>query len=242
MALSQLPDVIISQVKEHAHREAPRESCGVVIIKRGKRSYIECKNVSDQEDHFMIDPIQFTKLSLQGDIEYIVHSHTSGNQPSDHDIKACNAVNIPYLIYYNEYDTYRVLECKKRNHLIGRDYIFGEQDCFEAARDWFLAHNIIMPPRRKWLDNWWEHGYNYIANEISDWPIRQVNNLKYGDVLALQVEGDMPNHIAIYLDNDIIYHHAVNRLSCRENMYPFWGEIIHGIYRYEGSDIKRISW
>jgi proteasome lid subunit RPN8/RPN11 len=237
----QLPEDMASQVKEHAISVAPQECCGVVLIKKGKRKYYPCTNISKELDSFVIDPLEFTRLSMQGDIEFIVHSHTSGNTPSEHDIDACNSLRIPYIIYYLETDSFDTYYHKNYNKLIGREYMFGEQDCFEAVRDWFLTHNVVMPPRRKWLDNWWEHGYNYISNEIFDWPVKQVKDLMYGDILALTVHGDVPNHIAVYLDDDIIYHHAVNRLSCRENMYPLWAENIHGIYRYKGSDFRRLS-
>ena len=106
---------------------------------------------------------------------------------------------------------------------------------FLTGNDTFSSSNLA---RRKWLDNWWEHGYNYISNEIFNWPVEQVKDLMYGDILALTVQGDIPNHIAVYLDNDIIYHHAVNRLSCRENMYPFWAENIYGIYRSKQCVVK----
>lgn len=235
MADFQLPEDIILQIKIHALSVAPQECCGVILVKKGKRKYYPCTNISKEPDSFIVDPIEYTRVSMQGDVEYIVHSHTSGQSPSEHDIQAYNVLKIPYLIYYIESDTYGVYCHKGYNKLIGRDYIFGEQDCFEAARDWFLVHGIIMPPRRKWLDNWWEQGYNYISSEVLNWPVEQVKDLIYGDILALTINGDIPNHIAIYLDNDIIFHHAVNRLSCRENMYPFWAENIYGIYRYKDS-------
>jgi proteasome lid subunit RPN8/RPN11 len=238
----QLPEDIFSQIKEHAINMAPQECCGVILIKKGRRKYYPCDNVSKEPDSFIINSIQYTRLSLQGDIEFIVHSHTTGNDPSEHDIQACESLKIPYLIYYIETDTYSIHCHKNYNKLIGRDYIFGKQDCFEAARDWFLTHNIIMPPRKNWLDNDQDTNYNYMENEVMEWPVEQVQDLKYGDILLLSVFSKKPNHIAIYLDNDIIFHHAVNRLSCRENMYPYWAENIYGIYRFKRSDLRRISW
>ena len=238
----QLPEDMFSQIKQHAINVAPQECCGVILIKKGKRKYYPCDNVSKELDCFIIDSLQYTRLSLQGDIEFIVHSHTTGNTPSEHDIQACESLKIPYLIYYIETDTYSIHCHKNYNKLIGREYVFGEQDCFEAARDWFITHNIIMPPRKNWLDNDQDTNYNYMENEVMEWPVEQVQDLKYGDILLLSVFSKKPNHIAIYLDNDIIFHHAVNRLSCRENMYPYWAENIYGIYRFKGSDLRRISW
>jgi proteasome lid subunit RPN8/RPN11 len=239
MVDSPLPDDIITLIKEHAHREIPKESCGVVLIRKGRRSYVECTNIAEL-DCFKIDPVQFAKLQLSGDIEYVVHSHTSGNKPSEHDISACSALKLPYLIYYCETDTYSINYHEGYNKLLGRDYLYGKQDCFEAARDWFLVHGIIVPARKKWIDNDQDMNYNYMENEVLDWPLEQVKTPIYGDVLLLSVLSKKPNHIAIYLENDMIFHHAVNRLSCRENMYPFWAENIYGIYRYANIPIQKI--
>lgn len=236
----QLPEDIIIQVKKHALKEAPRECCGIILVKKGKRRYIPCTNISTLENHFIIDPAEFIRYSLQGDVEYIVHSHTTGAEASEHDVQVTNQLKIPYLIFYIETDSYEIIVHDGFKKLIGREYIFEEQDCFEAARDWYMVHGIITPPRRKWLDNWWEHGYNYISDEVKDWPFEKVTDLKYGDLMTLSVAGTVPNHIAVYLSNDIIFHHAVNRLSCRENMYPMWAENIYGIYRHEKSGPRGI--
>jgi len=235
-----LQEDITSKIKEHAHCEAPKEACGVIVIKKGRKVYIPCSNISDLKDHFIIDPKEYTAILMKYDVLCVVHSHVDGSSPSEHDYAACKNLGTPYLIYYVEIDDFGYIHGK--SNLIGRDYIFGEYDCFEAVRDWFLAHEIILPPRKKWLDNWAEHGYNYMADEINEWPVFKVDNLKYGDVLVLSVGEPTPNHLAVYLDNDIIYHHAVNRLSCRENMYPFWAANIYGIYRYEGSITPGPSW
>ena len=108
MADFRLPEDMVLQVKEHALREAPQECCGVILVKKGKRKYYPCTNISKEPDSFIIDPNEYTKLSLQGDIEYIVHSHTTGQEPSEHDLQACNALKIPYLIYYIESQTYSI--------------------------------------------------------------------------------------------------------------------------------------
>jgi len=240
MEASHLPKDIITSIKLHAHREFPKEACGVVIVYKGKPKYVECTNISSIEDHFIINPVQYAALS---DKTYlIVHSHTTGNEPSEHDISCLNTLRVPYLIYYIESDTYGVYYPKNYNKLIGREYVFGEQDCFEAARDWYLAHDIIVPPRRKWVDNWWEHHYNYIKDDISQWPLKQVDNPEYGDILTFKVDSSIENHLGVYLGDDMFYHHAVNRMSCVENIYPFWAEFLESIYRYDGASITRRSW
>lgn len=237
---SQLPDDIISSIKEHSHREFPKEACGVIVIYKGKPKYITCTNISVELDNFIIDPTEYA--SVADNVYIIVHSHTTGNEPSEHDIQILNKLRIPYLIYYLEFDTYKIYYPNSYNKLIGRTYSFGNQDCFEAARDWYLAHDIIVPHRRKWVDNWWEREYNYIKDDIAQWPLKQVKNPRYGDILTFKVQNSIENHLGVYLGDDMFYHHAVNRLSCVENIYPFWAEFLESIYRYDGSAITRRSW
>ena len=62
---------------------------------------------------------------------------------------------------------------------------------------------------------------------------RVEGNMQPNDVLIFTIRENVPNHCGVYLGDDIFYHHAENRLSCRENLYPFWKQYITGIYRHE---------
>jgi proteasome lid subunit RPN8/RPN11 len=238
---SQLP-VDLTLIKEHALVEFPREACGLIVVKKGKAKYYPCTNIAEGEDSFVIEPREFTKHSLSGDIVYVVHSHPTGQEPSEHDVAICNSLKIPYLIYYVEHNTFSLTYPEQYNSLVGRDYEFGIRDCFEAARDWYMLEGIITPPRAAhWKDDWWELGEDYIGKELTSWPFKRVQNIQYGDLLTFKVQSSVANHLAVYIDNDLIYHHAFGRLSCRENLYPLWAPHLDGIYRYEGSDIRGIS-
>ena len=83
------------------------------------------------------------------------------------------------------------------------------------------------------MANWWDKNLNYFTEEnINTWGLVKVDSPKKNDVLVFQVKADVPDHCGIYLGNDVFFHHAENRLSCREHLYPFWGQYIVGIYRY----------
>ena len=238
---SQLP-VDLTLIREHAIQEYPRECCGLVVIRRGKAKYHPCTNIADGEYSFVIEPTEFTKLSLSGDIQFVVHSHPTGNEPSEHDIAVCDSLKIPYLIYYVEYDSCHIIYPKEYNTLFGREYVFGVTDCFEAARDWYLLQGIVTPPRAlHWEDDWWEKDKDYIGQEITNWPFKKVDNIEPGDLLTFKVLSTVPNHLAVYIGDDLIFHHAFGRLSCRESLYPLWAPHLDGIYRYEGSNTGGVS-
>ncbi|NDD83001.1 hypothetical protein EBZ38_01785 [bacterium] len=222
----------------------PAEPCGIIYLKKGKLTFIPIKNVSSsKEDNFELDHKEFTKYSLTGDILYIFHAHLNNCIPSEYDIVACNSIKIPYIIFNRDSLEYTIVQPDNYKGLLGREYVFGKKDCFEAARDWYLRHDVLLEPRHEeWVDDWWLKGYTYIEDELSKLPFKKVDIPEYGDLLTFAVNHKVCNHLGVYLENDLIFHHAHNRLSCRENIYPFWGEFIKGIYRYEKYNIRRVYW
>lgn len=226
---------MIDEIQEHLRKEYPREGCGVIGIVKGKKKFFPCENVASDDDDFIISSSDYLKLKKSVDIVGIVHSHPdASNTPSENDINNCNALGIPYYIFsYPEMDLHIQEPAKNFNPLIGREYKFGISDCFEASRDWLAQENINIPPRAPFEDDWWKKNLNYFTEEnISSWGFVKVDSPKKNDVLIFQVKADVPDHCGIYLGNDVFFHHAENRLSCRESILPFWHKKIVGIYRY----------
>lgn len=227
---------MIDQIQKHFEEEYPREACGLVGVIKGKKRYFPCKNVAENDSDFVMCSVDYMKYKRQMDIIAIVHNHPDcDNIPSNSDINNCNALGIPYYIFSYPEMELNVLEPKiKVNPLLGREYSFGTADCFEAMRDWLASENINIPSRDLFEDDWWLKGLNYFTEEnIKNWRHTKVDTPRKNDVLIFQIDADVPNHCGVYLGDDIFFHHAVNRLSCRESLFPFWREHIVGIYRYE---------
>ena len=78
----------LEQIGQHAHREAPRECCGVILTRGTGRQIIEAKNVQDlfgppsAERAFRVDDGSLQRiLTLCQDgwrVAVIYHSHTNG--------------------------------------------------------------------------------------------------------------------------------------------------------------------
>ena len=84
---------------EHAAREFPRESCGLLVIRKGKESYVACQNIGVGTDQFVIDPVDYAKADKRGQIVGVVHSHPNMPAiPSQADRVACEASGIPWFI------------------------------------------------------------------------------------------------------------------------------------------------
>lgn len=232
----------IHDIYTHFDNEYPKEACGVLHVKKGKLLWTPCTNVdSDPENGFILDSREYLKISLSSDIVGIVHNHPDGScDPSPHDINTCNAMGIPYYIYsFPDMDLHILQPEDIKKPLMGRQYEFGVSDCYEAAKDWYLQNDIPAPCRDAYEDDWWLKGLNYFSNDhllSKGWS--PVKDPQKGDLLTFSVDSSVPNHCGVYLGRDIFYHHAQNRLSCRENLYPFWIKNLTGIYRYDAQSIS----
>ena len=228
---------LYTEVKEHFDREYPKEGCGVITVVKGKKQWVPVKNIAIHNDDFLMDSEEYFKLFLTTDIVGIVHNHIGDSSaPGKTDIEACNTMGIPYYIFsYPNMDLTVVEPEKNTTDLFGREYKFGVRDCFEAMRDYLLSQKIEIPKRALFENNWYDKGLDYFCPEvIKNWGGKQIDlsELKQNDVLIFRVQEETNNHCGVYLGNDIFYHHAVNRLSCRESLYPFWYEYLVGAYRY----------
>ena len=229
------------EIEEHFKAEYPREGCGIIAVKKGKKRWFPCTNVAKSDEEFIIDSNEYLKLLRTTDIIGIVHSHPdSSSEPSESDIKQCNALGIPYYIFsYPDMDLTVLKPEKNTTELFGREYEFGVTDCFEATRDYLEAQNIEIAPRALFEDDWWEkEGLDYFTSDtIKEWGGRPVDisEMEKNDVLIFKVHAEINNHCGVYLGNDIFYHHAVNRLSCRESLFPLWHKYLIGAYRYDAN-------
>jgi proteasome lid subunit RPN8/RPN11 len=227
---------MIEEIRKHFENEYPREGCGLIGVVKGKKIWVPCTNLAEGDQDFILSPKEFIEAKKKADIIGIVHSHVhSSNEASDNDIKFCNALGIPYYIFsYPEMELNIVHPLRNNNPLIGREYEFGRVDCLEAIRDFYSQNlNISLQNRLPYLDDWWLKGENYfVDSHIKEWGFYKVEELEENDILIFTMGAMVPTHCGVYLGKDLFFHHAVNRLSCRENLYPLWKKYLTGIYRY----------
>lgn len=226
----------LGEIEEHFSKWYPKEGCGVLGVIKGKLKWFPCDNVAPEEEDFIIDSRQYIAISQRCDIVGIVHSHPDASpEPSELDINYCNTLGIPYYIFsYPEMDLIKLEPVRETKALYGREYEFGVNDCLEAGIDYYASKGIELPKRALFEDDWWDKGLDYFTEEyIKTWNFHKVEgNMQAGDLLIFKVMANVGNHCGVYLGDDLFYHHAVNRISCRENLFPLWGKHIIGVYRY----------
>ncbi len=175
-----------------------------------------------------MDPNDYLLASKAGTITHIIHSHVNEPAtPSQPDLVACEATNLPWIIVSVPTNTWAT--CKPKGYkapLIGREYSYGILDCYSLIRDWYrdvLKIEIMDFTREE--EGWWKTGGNMYMENISKAGfeiIPQGAELEKGDIIIMQLGKSLvPNHAGVYLGNNIMLHHLMDRLSSRD-VYGGW--------------------
>lgn len=218
-------DSIIAEIRAHAERDYPRESCGLVIVRKGRRRYIPCRNIAEKNEHFVIHPEDCAAAEDEGEIVLVVHSHPNMPAiPSDADMVGCEESGVPWLIV--NWPTGSVYQFSPSGYvapLIGRQFNHGVLDCYTLIRDYYERELSITLPDGDRPDEWWLKGMNIYLNGFRDAGFDVVGKPQRNDVLLMRVASPVPNHAAIYLGDGKIMHHQMGRLSSKD-IYGGWYE------------------
>lgn len=213
-----------SDALAHALREMPRESCGLLVVRKGREVYRPCRNIAEGTDQFAIHPDDYEAADAEGEIVGVVHSHPyTPPEPSQADLVGCEAsglrwhiVNVPTGAWHSFVPSGYVAP------LVGRVFSHGVLDCYACIRDWYAQERGITLPDFDRRDGWWERGENLYLDNFGKAGFEACNELHVGAVLLLQVASPVPNHAAIYLGDDMILHHVQGRLSSRDIWGGYW--------------------
>ena len=206
----------------HAKDQDPKESCGLLIEIKGKEKYYPCKNLSNWSNQcFIIDPIDYAKAEDTGKILAVIHSHPT-TQPiaSQADMISCEDTNLPWHIVNPKTEQWGYYEPSGyKPPLIGRHWVWGVTDCWALVRDWYKeTKGIILRD--------WERPITpeeFIADPMFErcaWrtgfrQLRPEEKLENGDLLFMSILTTGLNHVAIFIDGDVL-HHLADRISCKE--------------------------
>ena len=222
----------------HAKDQDPKECCGLLLNIRGKERYHPCRNLSvESDEYFILDPEDYIKGSNLGEITAIIHSHPDTPPvASQADKMSCEQTKLPWYIVNPKTETWGYYEpCGYEAPLLGRPWVWAVTDCWSLVVDWYRKEKGI-----KLLD--YERPTR--IEDFTDDPVferylpsrgfrllRPEEPLINGDVLAMSILGKGLNHVAIFIDGDVL-HHSADRLSCREPYSPWLLKCTGGRYRY----------
>jgi len=206
---------IKDDIEKHALESMPAESCGLIIIKKGRKKYIPCRNIASM-GNFAIHPEDYANAEDMGVIDTVVHSHVNiPALPSPSDLVQCELTDFKWLII--SVPNMQTHEFKPSGYvmpLYGRSFNHGTVDCYTFVRDFYKQELNIELPNFDRTDNWWLSDENLYLENYSKAKFVETDNLEKNDVILMTIGGSkVPNHGAIYLGDGRIGHHQQDRLS-----------------------------
>ena len=222
----------------HAQEEDPKESCGFLLNIKGKEKYFPCENLSTYSQQcFIIDPNDYIKAEESGNILAVVHSHpVTPPVASQADMIGCENSNLPWHIVNPKTEEWGYLEPSGyKRPLLGRPWGWGITDCSSLVRDWYNEEkNIILrdwdrpSTPQQFLEKplfescAWRTGFR---------ELRPNEKLLNGDVLLMSILSPTLNHVAIFINGDVL-HHLADRISCKEPYNEWLLKCTGKRYRY----------
>lgn len=218
---------VYDAIRAHAASAYPNESCGVVVVRKGKQVYHPCRNTSSVPgSQFAIAPEDYADAEDTGTITHIVHSHPNAAAvPSEADRIGCEQTGLPWIIInWPNGDLHEFAPSGYVAPLVGRQYIHGILDCYAIIRDYFAVEHQIAIPDYDREDKWWLKGQNLYAENFAAAGFVEITDggMEVGDVLLMQMAAPVINHAAIYLGNNHILQHCHGRLSSRDVYGGYW--------------------
>ena len=240
-------------IRDHAAKEFPRESCGVVIIVNGKERYYPCANkAATPNEHFVIDPKDRARAEDLGELVAIVHSHPIVSaQPSEADLVMCEKTGLEWHIVHvsvpdgetapKGQDIHSFRPSGYETPLVGRTFSHGILDCYTLVQDYYRRELGIELPWFERRDGWWDvPGYNLYLDNFRQCGFVPVpaESLREGDTILMQIRSkqNVPNHAAVYIGDGRILHHVMGRMSSRDVYDGYWQENTRMILRYKGTE------
>ena len=206
----------------HAKDQDPKESCGLLIDVKGKEKYYPCKNLSSYSQQcFIIDPEDYAKAEDSGKVLAVIHSHpVTPPVASQADMISCEESGLVWHIVNPKTEQWGFYKPSGyKPPLIGRHWVWGITDCWSLVRDWYKEKLGIT------LRDWDRPTTpeQFIKNPMFEkcaWrtgfrQLRPEEKLENGDLLFMSIMATGLNHVAIFLDGDVL-HHLADRISCKE--------------------------
>lgn len=217
-------DALLSEIRAHAERDFPRESCGLVVVRKGRERYIPCRNIADHNEHFVIHPEDQAAAEDAGEVVTVVHSHPNIPAiPSQADLVGCERSGVPWLIVnWPTGAAHEFFPTGYKAPLYGREFSHGVLDCYTFIQNYFSeVLNITLPDFDR-PDEWWLKGHDlYMGGFASAGFVNAEGPLRQHDCFLMRCASPVPNHGAVYLGDGLIGHHQTGRLSSRD-VYGGW--------------------
>lgn len=227
---------LVAIIQAEGAKAYPNEACGVVVrVGKRKQLILACKNNSSTPTkHFLMDACDYADAAEKGEIVGIWHTHPEApSEASVVDKVGCENGGVPWYIVgvYKTadgfvYDDMAVITPSGFElPYLERPYAFGVLDCYTLVRDFYRRDLGIDIPDGQHVESFWQKDMNPFGE---GWKERGFVRLsgdepKVGDIFLIQTTNyGVPDHIAVYIGDDMILHHCHGRLSRRDIYGGYW--------------------
>lgn len=227
-------------MRQLAQEAFPNEACGLIVAKGRKTTLIGCENISeDPRNNFQISHLKWAEITdeLGYKVVAVWHSHVNEPaEPSVGDKMGCELTALPWFItaiYQSAPGEFTHVEPTLLTPsgfelpYEGRPYVFGVMDCYSIVREYLQReHGIEMDFLAQCrVPDWAKKGHNFFVDNYQSQNLVRLptgTEPQPGDLFFIQVNNRVPDHIAVYVGDDMILHHQHGRLSCKSIYSGFW--------------------
>ena len=211
---------------KHAKAEFPNESCGLVVVIKGRERYWPCKNLTKGFEQFYLNPDDYAKADSAGEIVAVVHSHpVSKPVPSQADLVSLETTELPWYIVQSKTGEWSdaIYPTGYKAPLIGRRWHWNVMDCWTLVRDWYHQEGLKVrdfnrPPTPEEFE---ANPLFESSFEAAGFHVVPKEKMKYGDGVLMALNSKKLNHVGVYIGDQMLLHHVRQRLSSRD-IYGGW--------------------
>ena len=123
--------------------------------------------------------------------------------------------------------------------LIGKQWKYGEQDCYTLVRAWFALWGVNLPDFERPVDL--QRTDSIFLRHAATLGFKEVDltETQEGDVLIMRLGTRTPMHAAIYLKDDRILHQRMNSVSAIEPLTRYYRDRVSAVYRHATGHARR---
>jgi proteasome lid subunit RPN8/RPN11 len=209
-------DITEKDFRQHAEQEYPNESCGLIIIFKGREKYFPCRNVAtNPTETFTMSIEDYADAEEQGEIVACCHSHPNAvPTPSQADIVSCEASKLVWHIVRvdgeagiqadgeigqigRSLNIHTFEPTGYKAPLVGRTFSHGVLDCYSLVKDWYKEERGIDLPPFKRADGWWDDGTSNLYMDHMEeagfydvgqfQPNGKMTQPEIGDMILMQI-------------------------------------------------------
>lgn len=225
-----LSSIVQHEIIMAAHKAANEEACGFIV---NNEQVIVCKNIHDcPETNFAIAAEDYVMAEDCGEITAVFHSHTHGKDRfSPHDVEACKATNIPWVMYNRETNNFLYADPRMSAPIVGRQWVYGIHDCYALVRDYYhQSFGIDLDDFKRGDEEEWQNPEwkmfddNFASQGFTEKDKSAV--LKHGNILMFKLLSSSVTHVGVVDEAGCgFYHHMGQRYSEHVEYNGFWAKM-----------------